>query len=72
MIPGYIGTYKQIEYLAKKDIDMQIELFAVSSNLYDKNKLRKAIQVYKAAKELKYLVSAYNIRQQIARQKISR
>jgi len=72
MIPGYIDTYKQIEYSAKKDIDLQIELFAIGSNLYDKNKLRKSIQVYKAAKGLKQLVSQYNLRQQIASKKISR
>lgn len=59
MIKGYISTYKQLELYNKHLVDQQVELYSISSPLYDKNKLRQAMQTYKLAKELPGLVSKY-------------
>lgn len=64
MIQGYIDTYKQLELKCKYEIDQQIELYAIGSPNYDKNKLREKIVTYRAAKNLKGLISAYNLKQQ--------
>jgi len=68
MIPGYIDTYKQLELKCKHEVDQQIELYSLGSPLYDKNKFRTTLVVYKAAKNLKSMISDYNLRQQQIRE----
>lgn len=60
MIKGYINTYKQLELLNKAKIDEQIQLYAIGSKMYDKNKLRQAMLNYKAAINLPLLMSHYS------------
>lgn len=60
MIPGYIDTYKQLEMLNKAKIDEQIELFAIGSPLYDKNKLKQYMLAYRGAKRLPELMGQYS------------
>lgn len=64
MIPGYIDSYKQIELKCKYELDQVIDLYTKGSPLYDKNKLRDKLVLYKAAKNLKGMISAYNLKQQ--------
>lgn len=57
---GYINTYKQLELKNKADIDVQVELFAIGSPLYDKEKLKKAMLLYRASKNLPMLMGQYS------------
>ena len=64
MIPGYIDTYKQLELSFKYKIDEQINLYAIGSPLYNKEVLKRQMINYKAACNLKNLISQYNLKQQ--------
>lgn len=60
MIKGYINTYKQLELKNKADIDTQVELFSIGSPLYDKEKLKKSMLLYRASKNLPLLMAKYS------------
>jgi hypothetical protein len=55
-----ITMYRELQLLNKKLVQQQVDLYAIGSPLYDKNKLRQAMLTYKASINLPTLMRQYN------------
>jgi hypothetical protein len=62
MIPGYIDTYRQLEIVYEKKILQQAKNYATHSEHYSKEKLSEAMQMLRAAKNLKMKMIECNLK----------
>lgn len=64
-----ITMYRELQLLNKKIVQQQVDLFAIGSPLYDKNKLRDAMLTYKASIALPIKMAEYNAKWAAEREK---